>query len=170
MPAHGARASPPNPRHRRHRSTRWGNRRHPSPSPRTPWRDQLGGALGGPGRSEMAAAPTPRACEPRSGDRDESSQATARREVAGSSRTSPCSGRSIHACLSFVQTDCSGREKFGSANAPTATPTRSGIRAGSQYTFDPHRPQKWNLTGKPVADSRSKTRDVPRSTRTLVRS
>ncbi len=80
------------------------------------------------------------------------------------------SGRLIQACLSFVQTDCSGWGKLASANAPRATPRRSGIRAGSQYTFAPHRPQKWNLTGKPLADPRSKTRDVPRSTRTLLRS
>jgi hypothetical protein len=79
-------------------------------------------------------------------------------------------GRLIHACLSFVQTDCSGRGKLGSANAPIATPTRSTIRAGSQYTFDPHRPQKWNLTGKPLADPRSKTRDVPLLTVTRLRS
>src|SRR5579862_3851862 len=84
--------------------------------------------------------------------------------------TAMSSGRLSHPCLSFVQTDCSGRGKLGSANEPTATPTISGIRAGSQYTFDPHRPQKWNLTGTPLADPRSKTTDVPLSTFTRLRS
>ncbi|MBW8728615.1 MAG: hypothetical protein JF625_26155 [Inquilinus limosus] len=45
--------------------------------------------------------------------------------------------------------------RIGSAKAPTATATTSGLRRGSQTTVEPQVGQNRKLTGKPLSDGRS---------------
>src|SRR5262249_15011298 len=85
----------------------------------------------------------------------------------GAVRTGLCewpaisSGRCSHRCCRLSQTACFGAGKSGSANAPTATPTIDGRRSGSHHIVDPHTPQKWKVTSKPLSDPRLNWIDDP---------
>ncbi len=79
------------------------------------------------------------------------------------------SGRVSQACLLAVQTDCSGFGNVGSAKPPTATPIRSGMRSGSQYSVDPQSGQKWKSTCVPTTELRMKFFDLPCATFTASR-
>jgi hypothetical protein len=56
--------------------------------------------------------------------------------------------------LYVVNTDRSGSEKEGSANAPT--PISCGVRSGSQNTVDPHSEREWKITSFPMSELRVK--------------
>jgi hypothetical protein len=54
-----------------------------------------------------------------------------------------------------------GAGNSGSAKQPTATATTVGFRDGYQKTVEPHAPQKWNVTGNPLSESRRYDREGP---------
>lgn len=54
-----------------------------------------------------------------------------------------------------------GAGNAGSAKQPVATATAEGRRDGYQKTVEPHVPQKWNVTGKPLSEARWKVWEDP---------